>query len=66
VELSGRLTRGMTVCDYRHLCGPNPIYDVAREPQTGFKGAEPNAEAALELDYDRYMQLIYDTLRSYD
>lgn len=65
VELSGRFTRGMTVCDYRHLCGPNPIYDVAREPQTGFKGAEPNAEAALELDYDRYMQLIYSTLRSY-
>ncbi len=66
VELSGSLTRGMTVCDYRHLCGPDPVFDVARSPQTGFKGQEPNAEAALELDYDGYIDLVCSTLASYE
>ncbi len=65
VELSGKLTRGMTVCDYRHLCGPNPECDIERDAQTGYKGDDPNAEAALELDYDGYLKLVYDTLARY-
>ncbi|WP_077598303.1 nucleoside hydrolase [Olsenella urininfantis] len=66
VELSGTLTRGMTVCDYRHLCGPVPGVDVCREAQTPYKGKLPNAEAALELDYEGYVDLVCDTLARYN
>lgn len=62
VELNGRLTRGMTVCDYRHLRGTEPSIDVCRAPQMGFRGEYPNAEAALELDFPGFMDLLYTTL----
>ena len=52
VELKGEFTRGMTVCDYRHLRGPEPDIDLHRKPTMDFRGEKPNAEAALELDFE--------------
>ena len=66
VELKGELTRGMTVCDYRHLRGVEPAVDLCREPQMEFRGKKPNAEAALELDFPGFMDLLYKTLENYN
>lgn len=66
VELNGSLTRGMTVCDYRHLRGVNPKVDIEREAQMSYRGEEPNAEGALELDFPGFMDLLYQTLSDYD
>ena len=65
IELKGELTRGMTVCDYRHLRGVEPAVDLYREPQMEFRGKQPNAEAALELDFPGFMNLLYKTLAEY-
>lgn len=65
VELKGEFTRGMTVCDYRHLRGSNPQIDLHREPTMEWRGETPNAEAGLELDFEGFMDLLYSTLRSY-
>jgi len=62
IELKGELTRGMTVCDYRHLRGVEPEIDLYREAQMDFRGKTPNAEAALELDFSGFMKLLYQTL----
>lgn len=66
VELNGKLTRGMTVCDYRHLRGSDPKVDLHREPTMKFRGAQPNAIGALELDFDGFLALLYSTLKSYN
>lgn len=66
IELKGELTRGMKVCDYRHLRGVDPAVDLEREPQMDFRGEAPNAEAALELDFPGFMDLLYTTLRNYN
>lgn len=65
VELKGEFTRGMTVCDYRHLRGSEPQIDLCREPTMGLRGAEANAEAGLELDFAGFMQLLCTTLKAY-
>ena len=65
VELKGELTRGMTVCDYRHLRGPEPSIDLHHTPTMRYRGKEPNCEAALELDVERFFALLYDTIRAY-
>ena len=66
VELDGKLTRGMTVCDYRHLRGEIPAVDLERTPTMEFRGEEPNAEAALELDFPDFVDMLYRTLENYD
>ena len=66
IELKGELTRGMTVCDYRHLRGVEPGIDLHREPQMDFRGEKPNAEGALELDFPGFMELLYRTLENYN
>lgn len=65
VELNGTLTRGMTVCDYRHLRGIEPAIDLYRTPQLDFRGKAPNALAGLELDVDGFMNLLYRSIQSY-
>lgn len=62
VELKGEFTRGMTVCDYRHLRGSEPEIDLHRSPTMNYRGEQPNAEAGLELDFPRFMKLLYHTL----
>lgn len=66
VELDGKLTRGMTVCDYRHLRGIDPKTDLYRTPTMDIRGKKPNAEAALELDFQGFLALLEDTLRDYN
>lgn len=66
VELDGRLTRGMTVCDYRHLRGEDPAVDLERTPTMGLRGADANAEGALELDFPGFVALLERTLASYE
>ena len=63
VELNGNLTRGMTVCDYRHLRGEDPAVDLERKPLMHFRGEKPNAEAALELDFNGFVEMFYETLK---
>ena len=65
VELKGEFTRGMTVCDYRHLRGPEPEIDLHREPTMDFRGEQPNAEAGLTLDFQGFTELLNRTLACY-
>ena len=64
VELDGTHTRGMTVCDARHLLGSDPAVDIEREATMKPKGGA-NAEVALELDQPAFMRLLTSTLASY-
>jgi len=66
VELRGQYTRGMTVCDYRHLRSDRPDVDLARDSRYKPHGETPNAEAGLELDFEGFIQLIVDTLKAYN
>jgi pyrimidine-specific ribonucleoside hydrolase len=59
VELRGEHTRGMTVCDARHVPTFNPAV-IQREPA----GAPPNARVAVALDRDRLINLLEDGLRA--
>jgi len=65
IEIKGELTRGMTVCDYRHLRGIEPEVDLCRVATMAPRGKKPNAEAALELDFNGFLGLLYHTLESY-
>ena len=62
VELQGEFTRGMTVCDSRHLRTAAPEIDLRRTPTMAPRGAGPNAEVALDLDFAGFMQLLLTTL----
>lgn len=65
VELNGTYTRGMTVCDSRHLRGSIPEIDYHREPTMEPRAEQPNAQAGLELDFQGFMDLLYQTLKAY-
>ena len=65
VELNGKYTRGMTVCDYRHLRGCEPAVDLHRIPTMDFRGEQPNAEAGLELDFDGFVTMLNATLSDF-
>lgn len=64
VELKGEYTRGMTVCDYRHLRSDKPGVDLARSGLYPPRGQRPNAEVGLELDFEGFMDLLLETLGS--
>ena len=49
IELKGELTRGMTVCDYRHLRGVDPAIDLYREPQMDFVVRSPTQRQLWNL-----------------
>ena len=65
IELKGEYTRGMTVCDYRHLRGTEPHIDLYRTPTM-----EPRGEAltlrSIGIDFERFMDLLYETLKNYN
>ena len=67
VETRGEFTRGMTVCDTRGFRANRPQVDI--EHQWLFeslpKGEEPNVEVALELDPQRFNQVLLETLQQY-
>lgn len=60
VELHGTLTRGMTVCDYRHASTPE-IQERDAEP----RGEVPNAQVAVDIDVDGFFELLAETLGRY-
>lgn len=64
VELKGEFTRGMTVCDYRHLRSDSPQVDLSRSPIYEPRGMQPNAEVGLELDFDGFIDLLVETLET--
>jgi len=60
VELRGEHTRGMTVCDYRHLRGGDiPECEGLR------RGLPPNAEVGVRLDAPRFFDLLISSLGQY-
>ncbi len=62
VELRGEHTRGMTVCDYRHLRGTGA--EIHGEEAVR-QGEPPNAEVGLRLDVPRFFDLLTETLAEY-
>jgi inosine-uridine nucleoside N-ribohydrolase len=62
VELHGALTRGMTVCDLRHVAGtPDQI-----QAQEGVRrGKPPNAQVGIRLERERFLSLLLDALSEY-
>ena len=56
VELSGRLTRGMTACDMRTL---------TKEGKTAFGGREANALVAIETEARALVHSVIDTILQY-
>ena len=67
VETRGEFTRGMTVCDTRGFRSGDPLVDITHEflfePLP--KGEAPNVEVALELDAQRFDQVLLETLELY-
>lgn len=56
IELHGRLTRGMTVCDRRN---------VSRSGTATRRGEPPNCEVAVGIDVPGFFDLLIGTLASY-
>jgi inosine-uridine nucleoside N-ribohydrolase len=62
IELHGELTRGMTVCDARHL----RLEGLATARVEGIRrGKPPNAEVGLRLEVTRFFDLLIKTLSTY-
>ena len=62
VELIGAHTRGMTVCDYRHIGKTGT--DIAGE-EGARRGPSPNAQVAYRLDTPRFFDLLINALSNY-
>lgn len=62
IELHGALTRGMTVCDYRHVVGTG---DDLRGDEAVARGAPPNCEVAVGIDVPGFFDLLVETLAQY-
>ena len=58
VELRGEHTRGMTVCDARHVPELNP----AAAPDAGPRAAPPNARVGVRVDRPAFLRLLEDAL----
>ena len=62
IELNGQYTRGMTVCDLRHITQPG-------KPIKGGGGVVPsepaNAEVGMQLDVPRFFDLLVNTIAQY-
>jgi len=65
IELNGKYTRGMTVCDHRHLRGSDPENDLDHNSSMPRRGQAPNCAVGLELDVEAFFSLLYDTIRNY-
>lgn len=74
IELTGTLTRGMTVTDLRPLQGSTPEADIDLtstkrwdDPPEGspFRGKAPNVHVGIRLDFEKFRKLLIDTVRSY-
>lgn len=62
VEVHGVLTRGMTVCDARHVTGtPDRIQGL----EGVRRGKPPNAQVGVQLDRPRFIELLVSALAEY-
>lgn len=61
VELCGEHTRGMTVCDVRHVPAFNPAAAEGAPP----RGKPPNARVAVAVDRAAFLRLVEDALASF-
>jgi len=62
VELRGKRTRGMTVCDLRFLKLPG----ASSTGGGGIRGSlPPNAEVGMKIDSDRFFDLLIDAIGRY-
>ena len=75
IELTGTLTRGMTVTDLRFLQTNDPEKDIDLsstkrwdDPPVGspFRGEAPNTHVGMRLDYPKFCELVLNTLRNYN
>ena len=60
IELSGGHTRGMTVCDFRHLATESAGFARQRDPL-----GRPNAEVAVTVDPEPFWERFLEVLASY-
>ncbi len=62
IELKGEHTRGMTVCDYRHIQGTGADIDGV----SGIiRGDAPNCDVAMNMDVEGFFKLLNETLAMY-
>ncbi len=66
VELKGEFTRGMTVCDYREYISTVPDQDIGRSISYPQETGTKNVLAAMEFDQQRFKELLFSTIRSYE
>ena len=66
VETKGEFTRGMTVCDYREYIGTVPREDIGREISYPVETGRENALVAMEFDQERFKELLFQTIKSYE
>lgn len=64
VETKGEFTRGMTVCDCRHLMGSDPLQDISHV-DVGEPREDNNVDVAVEFDLAGFKELLFDTFASY-
>jgi pyrimidine-specific ribonucleoside hydrolase len=62
IELNGKLTRGMTVCDYRH---ERTTADQLAGDKAIHRGQKPNCEVAVGIDNEKFMDLLIQTIASF-
>lgn len=62
IELNGKLTRGMTVCDYRHEKATSDLLGGDKAINVGEK---PNCDVAVGIDNEKFMDLLIDMVASY-
>lgn len=74
IELTGTLTRGMTVTDLRPLQGSRPEADIDLSatkrwddaPEgSPFRSMMPNTHVGIRLDFEKFNVLLLETLRNY-
>lgn len=66
VETKGEFTRGMTVCDYREYVGTVPQEDIGRIISHELETGRKNILAAMEFDEQRFKELLFQTIKSYE
>jgi pyrimidine-specific ribonucleoside hydrolase len=62
IELHGTLTRGMTVCDARHVTGTP---DQIPGQQGVRRGKAPNVQVGMQLDRPRFIETLLSALAEY-
>lgn len=65
VETEGKLTRGMTVCDWREFMVRTPELDIAHSMPKADKVEGANVELAMEMDSAGFRELLLETMKRY-